>query len=91
MRRVRLRTGPRRIYRHIQPNPTGLDGRPEIDGTMRIGASVSRDRRRLVRTLPAEDVVMLQDDRIPPRLTGRDVAGAWIIAALLFLVLAAAM
>ncbi len=34
---------------------------------------------------------MLQDDRIPPRLTGRDVAGAWIIVALLFLVLAAAM
>ncbi len=91
MRRVRLRTGPRRIHRHIQPSPTGLDGRPEINGTRRIGASVSRDRRRLVPTLPAEDVVMHLYDWIPPRPTGRDVAGAWIIAALLFLVLAAAM
>ena len=46
-------------------------------GTRRINTCVSRDRRRLVKTIPAEDV--------PPRLTGRDVGGAWILTALLFL------
>ncbi len=91
MRRVRLRTGQRRIHRHIQHGPTGLDGRPEINGTRRIGVDVSRDRRRLVQTLRAQDVVMHIYDWTPPRPTGRDVAGAWVIAALLFLVLAAAM
>ncbi len=50
-----------------------------------------RDRRRLVRTVPAEDVIMYYDTWIPPLFSGRDVAVAWILAALLFLGFAISM
>ena len=44
-----------------------------------------RDRRCLVRIIHAEDVVMNYDTWMPVRFSGRDVALAWILAALLFL------
>ncbi len=50
-----------------------------------------RDRRRLVRIIPAKDVIVYYDNWIPPRFSGRDVGVAWILAALLFLGLAISM
>ncbi len=91
MRRVRFRTGEGLFRRHIRRNPAGLDGRPESGGTRRIGVGAQRHRRPLVPPHPEEDVIMHHDDRIPSPLTGRDVAGAWIIAALLFLGVAVLM
>ncbi len=38
-----------------------------------------------------ENTVMHHDDWIPLRLTGRDVAGAWIFTTLLFLGFAISM
>ena len=50
-----------------------------------------RDRRRLVRIIPAEDVVMNYDTWMQVHFSGRDVAVAWILAALLFLGFAISM
>ena len=82
---MRLRTDEGLFRRHIRRNPAGLDGLPESSGTRQIGVGAQRYRRPLVPQLSAEEVIMDHDDWMPPRLTRRDVVGAWILAALLFL------